>query len=77
MSFMRIIKEGPILSTLADLDARIEQQEQATINLRSLYEYCRDVERELAGFEFADKRLALEPLGAEVGRGWPRLEAER
>lgn len=53
-----------IINTLADLDARIAQQEQAVVNLRSLYDYCRDVERELATFDFADKRLALEALGA-------------
>lgn len=58
---------------LADLNARIGQPEQAAANLQSLYEYCRDVERELATFGFAEKRLALEALGAEVrasGREW-------
>lgn len=62
-----------ILNTLADLDARISRQEQAAVNLKSLYEYCRDVERELGTFHFAEKRLALEALRAQVkalGREW-------
>ncbi len=62
-----------LLKTLADLDARIARQEQVTINLRSLYEYCQQVEEELERFEFDDQRLALEALGAEVianGREW-------
>ncbi len=66
-----------ILSMLADLDARIAQQEQAAINLRSLYDYCRDVERELETLDFAERRLALEALGASVvasGRDW-KLDA--
>ncbi|HVF56596.1 MAG TPA: recombinase family protein [Pyrinomonadaceae bacterium] len=66
-----------LLKTLADLDARIEGQEQAAVNLKSLYDYCRKVERELATFEFDEQRLALEALGIEVvakGRDW-RIEA--
>lgn len=66
-----------ILNTLANLDTCIARQEQAAVNLRSLYEYCRDVERELAAFDFAERRLALEALGAEVvasGRVW-KLDA--
>ena len=62
-----------ILNTSADLDARISRQEQAALNLKSLYEYCRDVGRELCTFGFAEKRLALEALGAQVnasGREW-------
>lgn len=62
-----------MLNTIADLDARIARQEQVTINLRSLYEYCQQVEDELERFEFDDQRLALEALGAEVvanGRDW-------
>lgn len=66
-----------LLKTLADLDARIEGQEQAAVNLKSLYDYCREVENELAGFEFDEKRLALEALGVTVianGRDW-RMDA--
>lgn len=62
-----------LLNTLADLDARIEGQEQAAVNLKSLYDYCREVENELAGFEFDEKRLALDALGVTVianGREW-------
>ncbi len=62
-----------LLKTLAELDARIEGQEQAAVNLKSLYDYCRKVEQELATFEFDDQRLALEALGVTVitnGREW-------
>lgn len=63
--------------TLADLDMRIEGQEQAAVNLKSLYDYCRQVENELAVFGFDEKRLALEALGVTVianGRDW-RMDA--
>lgn len=59
--------------TLADLDARIEGQEQAAVNLKNLYDYCREVEEELATFGFAEQRLALDALGVVVranGREW-------
>ncbi len=62
-----------MLNTLADLAARIARQKQAAVNLKSLYEYCSDVERELNSFDFAEKRLAFEALGTEViaaGREW-------
>jgi hypothetical protein len=55
------------------LDARIDGQEQAAVNLKSLYDYCRKVEKELATFEFDEQRLALEALGVTVianGREW-------
>ena len=42
--------------TLADLNERIEGQEQAVVNLQTLYEYCVRVEEELAGFDFGEKR---------------------
>jgi site-specific DNA recombinase len=66
-----------LLKTLADLDARIEGQEQAAVNLKSLYDYCRKVEQELDSFGFAEQRLAVEALGAMVyanGREW-RMKA--
>ncbi|HJQ32936.1 MAG TPA: recombinase family protein [Pyrinomonadaceae bacterium] len=66
-------EKDALLKTLADLDARIEGQEQAVVNLKSLYDYCREVENELAGFEFDEQRLALEALGVTVianGREW-------
>lgn len=62
-----------LIKTLADLDARIEGQEQAAVNLKSIYDYCREVENELAGFEFDEKRLALEALSVTAianGREW-------
>jgi site-specific DNA recombinase len=62
-----------LLKTLAELDARIEGQERAAVNLKSLYDYCREVENELAVFNFDEKRLALEALGVTVianGREW-------
>ena len=62
-----------LIKTLADLDARIETQEQAGANIKSLYEYCRKVEQELTTFEFDEQRLALEALGVGVlanGREW-------
>lgn len=62
-----------LLKTLADLDSRIEGQEQAAVNLKSLYDYCREVENELSGFEFDEKQLALTALGVSViadGREW-------
>ena len=62
-----------LLKTLAELDARIERQEQAAVNLQNLYDYCRKVERELATFGFAEQRLAIEALGVVVranGREW-------
>ena len=62
-----------LLKMLADLDARIEGQEQAVVNLKDLYDYCREVENELAVFEFDEKRLALTALGVTVianGREW-------
>jgi site-specific DNA recombinase len=62
-----------ILNTIAELDALIARQEQAAVNLRSLHEYCCDVEQALETFDFAGRRLALEALGAEVvgaGREW-------
>jgi hypothetical protein len=52
---------------------RIAEQEEAVVNLRSLYEYCRDVRRTLSTFDFDDKRLALAALGVEIaadGRNW-------
>ena len=67
------MRSSPYLKAVADLDARIRQQEQAAVNLQSLYDYCRKVERELANFGFAEQRLALEALGAEVrgnGANW-------
>lgn len=66
-----------LLRTLADLNTRIEAQDQAAINLKSLYDYCRKVEQQLASFEFDDQRLALEALGVTIianGREW-RLNA--
>ena len=62
-----------LLKAVADLDARIQQQQQAAVNLQSLYDYCRKVELELANFGFAEQRLALEALGAAVranGANW-------
>lgn len=66
-----------LLKTLTDLDSRIEGQEQAAVNLKNLYDYCRKVEEELATFEFDEQRLAIEALGAVVianGREW-RIDA--
>jgi hypothetical protein len=54
-----------LLKTLADLDSRIEGQEQAAVNLKNLYDYCRKVEEEPATFEFDEQRLAIEALEGE------------
>ena len=62
-----------LLKAVADLDVRIRQQEQAAVNLQSLYDYCHKVELELANFGFAEQCLALEALGAAVranGANW-------
>jgi hypothetical protein len=62
-----------LLNTLADLDARIEAQEQAAANLKNRYDYYRRVEYELTTFGFDEQQLALEALGGEVtanGREW-------
>lgn len=75
---LRAEREGQsLIKALADLDARIEGQEQAAVNLESLYDYCRQVESELDNFEFAEQRLAVEALGVTVtanGREW-RMDA--
>ena len=60
-------------NTIAEFEALIARQEQAAVNLRTLHEYCRDVEQALEAFDFTEKRLALEALGAEIvgaGREW-------
>ena len=59
--------------TIADLNARLERQERAALNLTNLYDYCRKVENELATFGFDEQRLAVEALGVTVranGREW-------
>lgn len=66
-----------LIKAVAELDARIEGQEQAAVNLKSLYDYCRQVENELDKFEFDEQRLAVEALGVTVianGREW-RMDA--
>jgi Recombinase zinc beta ribbon domain len=62
-----------LVKTLAELDAQLEGQEQAAVNLESLYDYCRKVEHELDNFGFDEQRLAVEALGVTVlanGREW-------
>ena len=62
-----------LVKTLEDLDSRIAEQQEAAVNLKNLYEYCHDVHSNLSAFDFNDKRLALEALGARVlanGRSW-------
>jgi site-specific DNA recombinase len=62
-----------LLKTIAELDARIEGQQRAAVNLKSLYDYCRKVEHELTMFGFNEQRLAIEALGIVVranGREW-------
>jgi hypothetical protein len=53
-------------ATLAELDARIAQQELAREQLEALHEYCARVAYNLDDFGFAEKRLALEALDVRV-----------
>jgi site-specific DNA recombinase len=58
---------------IAELEARLEAEDQATRNLTALTDYCAQVRNRLSEFDFAEKRLAIEALDARVtgsGRDW-------
>lgn len=60
-------------ATLAELDARLAQQELASEQLIALHDYCARVSYNLDAFGFAEKRLALEALDVRVSgnaRSW-------
>ncbi|HET8907005.1 MAG TPA: hypothetical protein VFN11_08580 [Ktedonobacterales bacterium] len=60
-------------ATLAELDARLAQQELASEQLTALHDYCARVSYNLDAFGFAEKRLALEALDVRVSgnaRSW-------
>ncbi len=71
---LQIEKERQILlTTIAELEGRILEQDKTILNLRTLYDYCQDVAQNLTGFDFNKKRLALEALGVQVlasGKDW-------
>ncbi|HXG68125.1 MAG TPA: zinc ribbon domain-containing protein, partial [Blastocatellia bacterium] len=62
-----------LAETIAELDRQIAGQEQITVNLKTLYDYCQGASQTWARADFDKKRLALEALGIQViaeGREW-------
>lgn len=59
--------------TIAEMESRLGSDLQAVNALEALFEYCHRVRANLANFGFAEKRLALEALGARLdgnARDW-------
>ena len=62
-----------LVAALADIDARLAQQEATTIQLDAVHDYCATVAINLDTADFATKRTAVEALVERVdanGREW-------
>ena len=60
-------------ATIAEIERRLAEQQQAIGQLDALKTYCERVAQNLESFGFEEKRMALEALGMRVkgnGRDW-------